>query len=78
MTHHPTLARRHWLAAALALSVAAAVPQPAAAQAFPSKTMTFVIPFAAGSATDQLGRALGRSVSEQTGQPVVVENKGGA
>ncbi len=78
MTHHPTLARRHWLAAALALSVAAAVPQPAAAQAFPSKTMTFVIPFAAGSATDQLGRALGRSVSEQTGQPVFVENNGGA
>ena len=78
MTHHPTLARRHWLAAALAVSVAAALPLTAAAQAFPSKTITFVIPFAAGSATDQLGRALGRSVSEQTGQPVVVENKGGA
>lgn len=82
MTEHPASTRRPWLAAALAAAlaatVAAALPPQAAAQAFPSKTLSFVIPFAAGSATDQLGRALGRSVSEQTGQPVVVENKGGA
>jgi hypothetical protein len=33
------------------------------------------VPFAAGSATDQLARALGQSITDQTKQPVVVENK---
>jgi tripartite-type tricarboxylate transporter receptor subunit TctC len=48
------------------------------AQAYPSKPLTFVVPFAAGSATDQLARALGQSLSEQTGQTVIVDNKAGA
>jgi tripartite-type tricarboxylate transporter receptor subunit TctC len=48
------------------------------AQDYPSKPITFVVPFAAGSATDQLARALGQAVSTATKQPVVVENKGGA
>ena len=50
----------------------------AVAQTFPAKPITFVVPFAAGSATDQLARALGQSVSDQAKQPVVVDNKGGA
>lgn len=50
----------------------------AMAEAFPSRAITFVVPFAAGSATDQLARALGQSVTTETGQPVVVENKAGA
>ncbi|OYX87566.1 MAG: ABC transporter substrate-binding protein [Azorhizobium sp. 32-67-21] len=40
--------------------------------------MRFVVPFAAGSATDTLARVLGQSVSSQLGQPVVVENVPGA
>ncbi len=36
------------------------------------------MPFAAGSATDQLARALGQSITEQTKQAVVVDNKAGA
>lgn len=48
------------------------------AQNYPSKPITFVVPFAAGSATDLLARALGKSITEQTGQAVVVENKAGA
>ena len=36
------------------------------------------MPFAAGSATDQIGRAIGQGVTEQTGQAVVIENKPGA
>jgi tripartite-type tricarboxylate transporter receptor subunit TctC len=51
---------------------------PALAQDFPAKPITFVVPFAAGSATDQLARALGQAVSEQTKQSVVVDNKPGA
>ena len=43
-----------------------------------SKPITFIVPFAAGSATDQLARALGQSITEQTKQAVVVDNKAGA
>ncbi|WP_332744954.1 Bug family tripartite tricarboxylate transporter substrate binding protein [Hydrogenophaga sp.] len=71
--------RRHLLAtsamAVLGLGPALAIAQ---AQPFPSRPITFVVPFAAGSATDQLARALGQSLTNETGQPVVVENKAGA
>ena len=67
--------RRSLLAMGLTLSIA----QGAWAQdSYPAKPITFVVPFAAGSATDQLARAIGQSITEQTKQPVVVENKGGA
>jgi tripartite-type tricarboxylate transporter receptor subunit TctC len=48
------------------------------AQAYPAKPITFIVPFAAGSATDQLARALGQSITETTKQAVVVDNKAGA
>ena len=61
------------------LALLAATAAPAFAQTkYPDKPITFVVPFAAGSATDQLARALGNSVTEQAKQPVVVDNKGGA
>lgn len=62
--------------AVLALACAAVLP--AFAQTYPSRPITFVIPFAAGSATDMLGRALGQSVSQESHQPVVVDNRAGA
>ena len=61
-----------------ALSAAAAMPLLASAQDYPSHPITFVVPFAAGSATDQIGRAIAQGVTEQTGQTVVIENKPGA
>ena len=70
--------RRSLLTTSLALAATAALPQFAHAQAYPSKPITFVVPFAAGSATDQLARALGQSVGDQSKQPVIVDNKGGA
>jgi len=69
--------RRTFSVAALAVA-GFALAGTAHAQAFPTKSINFVVPFAAGSATDQLARALGQSVNEQTGQPVVVDNKAGA
>ncbi len=48
------------------------------AQGFPDKPITFVVPFAAGSATDQLARAIGQAVSNDSKVSVVVDNKPGA
>ena len=64
----------------LAALLAAALVPAAFAQAgkYPEKPLTFIVPFAAGSATDQLARALGTSVTEQTKQAVVIDNKAGA
>src|SRR5256885_12846129 len=72
------LPRRSRIAIAAGALAAAILPGAALAQAFPAKPITFVVPFAAGSATDQLARALGQSITEQTRQAVVVENKAGA
>jgi tripartite-type tricarboxylate transporter receptor subunit TctC len=63
------------VAATLALSLA---PMLAQAQTFPEKSITFVVPFAAGTATDQIARALGNAVTAETKQPVVIDNKAGA
>ncbi len=66
--------RRHLLACA-ALTLLASN---AYAQAYPAKPITFVVPFAAGSATDQLARALGQAVGADSKQAVVIDNKAGA
>ncbi len=69
--------RRHLLTLAAGAALAASASS-GWAQAYPAKPITFVVPFAAGSATDLLARTLGQSITEQTGQTVVVENKAGA
>ena len=71
--------RRHALAALAAATLAVLGAPAAQAQGkYPEKPVTFIVPFAAGSATDQLARALGQSLTEQTKQAVVVDNKAGA
>jgi tripartite-type tricarboxylate transporter receptor subunit TctC len=62
----------------LACAIAAALSLPAVAQTFPDKPVTFIVPFAAGSATDQLARALGQAMTLETKQSVVIDNKPGA
>jgi tripartite-type tricarboxylate transporter receptor subunit TctC len=61
-----------------ALIVACVVGSPAHAQSSLDKPVHLVVPFAAGGATDAIGRVIGRRLAEIIGQPVVVENKPGA
>lgn len=56
----------------------AAMPAVVSAQAFPQRTVTLVVPFPAGGITDQISRTLAQKMSEQLGQPVIVDNKPGA
>ena len=49
----------------------------ALAQGYPNKPIKAIVPFAAGSATDQIGRAFAAKMSETLGQPIVIENKAG-
>jgi tripartite-type tricarboxylate transporter receptor subunit TctC len=49
----------------------------AQAPAFPSKPIKAIVPFAPGSATDQIGRAFAQKMAENLGQPIVVENRAG-
>jgi tripartite-type tricarboxylate transporter receptor subunit TctC len=50
----------------------------ASAQSFPSRPITLVVPFAAGGGTDSIARDMAKLMSDRLGQPVLVENRGGA
>lgn len=67
-----TFTRRFAIASTSLLFVSAAL-----AQGFPDKPIKAIVPFAAGSATDQIGRAFAQKMSESLGQTLVVENRAG-
>jgi tripartite-type tricarboxylate transporter receptor subunit TctC len=62
----------------LALAAAVAWAAGAAAQSYPTKPITMVVPFAAGGPTDALARLIGERMRQSLGQPVLVENVTGA
>ncbi|WP_149538380.1 tripartite tricarboxylate transporter substrate-binding protein [Siccirubricoccus phaeus] len=66
---------RRSLAACAAL---ACLALPATAQQFPSRTITVIVPFAAGGPTDTVARLTAEAMGRDLGQTVVVENAGGA
>ncbi len=75
---HPFPRRRGLLAAGLA-ALAALASAPARAQAdYPAKPITIVVPFAAGSGTDQQARAMGQALTSAYKVPVIVDDKPGA
>lgn len=61
--------------AALTLLASAAAAQ---AQAWPTRTMTWIVPFAAGGPTDAMARDIADKVARQVGQQIIIENAGGA
>jgi tripartite-type tricarboxylate transporter receptor subunit TctC len=65
-------------AATAAVLALAAIPQPASAQAYPSKPVKIVVPLAAGGTGDTLARTVGDELAKQLGQAFVIENKPGA
>ena len=62
----------------LGAALLAAISTFAAAQAYPSRPITVVVPFAAGGPTDTIARILGDRMARSLGQPVVIENTAGA
>ena len=69
---------RACLAVALALLVVTALVERAQAQAYPSRPITLMVPFPAGSTTDLVGRILSEELSKAVGQTVLIDNRGGA
>jgi tripartite-type tricarboxylate transporter receptor subunit TctC len=65
------------IAAALAL-LALAAPVAAAEDAYPSRPITMIVPFAPGGSTDAIGRIIAEGMRQVLGQTVVVENRAGA
>src|SRR5262245_55882694 len=65
-----------WLGTLLALLAMASTA--AAEEAWPSRRVTLVVPFGAGSSTDVLARYLADNFHKSFGQPFIVENRGGA
>jgi tripartite-type tricarboxylate transporter receptor subunit TctC len=63
---------------AIAAAALLAGGQCAAAQAWPTRPLTMVVPFAAGSGSDVFGRVLAARLSELLGKPVIIENLAGA
>ncbi len=79
MIHSKTASRRQLLVSALGGTALASLAWPALAQGqFPSKTLTFVVPYPAGGANDMLGRLIGQKMSEALGGTSMVDNKPGA
>src|SRR5689334_4919917 len=69
------MAKRMHLAAALGLVL---LGTSAAAQDYPTRPITLVVPYAAGGGNDVMARIVAEKMSRSLGQQIVIENKGGA
>jgi tripartite-type tricarboxylate transporter receptor subunit TctC len=69
--------RRMWLAAAAAM-IALCSAWPATAQDYPNHPITLIVPFPAGGGVDAVARIVADKLSHALGQPIVIDNRGGA
>src|ERR1044072_3359173 len=72
------LPRRQFLRLAAGAATLCIVSSVAWAQTYPSRPITMIVPFPAGGATDVIARIVAESMARALGQPVVIENIGGA
>ena len=70
--------RREFLRASGAALAASALPAPLLAQQWPAKPIKAVVPFGPGSTIDIIGRIVAEPLAQALGQPIVIENRGGA
>src|SRR5215468_10712019 len=70
--------RRRFLGLAASAAVLPIASNPAAAQAYPSRPITMIVPASAGGPTDAIGRVLAERMGGLLGQTIVVDNVGGA
>ncbi len=74
----PSLNRRRFVGTACAMTSAIALPALGQAARYPNRPITLVVPFPPGGSVDSSGRAIADRLGKVLGQPVVVDNKGGA
>jgi tripartite-type tricarboxylate transporter receptor subunit TctC len=67
-----------YLAMLTGLTMSVAVAAPAAANDYPNRAITWVVPFGSGGVTDNTARIMAKAMSRITGQPVLVDNRPGA
>jgi tripartite-type tricarboxylate transporter receptor subunit TctC len=74
----PIMKRRALLVRVVMTALLSLAAQPAHSQAYPSKSIRQIVPYAPGGIVDYIGRLLGQKLSEGFGQSVVVDNRPGA
>ena len=75
---HSKTPRRHLLARAAVFALSTLCGSAFAQEAWPNKPIRVIVPFAAGSTTDIIARAIGDKLSASLGQQLVIDNRGGA
>jgi tripartite-type tricarboxylate transporter receptor subunit TctC len=78
MTGSMTFSRRAVLQSAAGAVASPLIALTARAQSYPARPIRWVVPFPPGGATDLVARVVSQWLSERLGQPVVIENRGGA